>query len=188
MRGNNRFGNSDQLPLLIENSQASRLPIARIEFRGRALRGYRVPRLNLCQRKIEFRAVPHAFFHDGQHRCARQFRQQILEANHAIGEPPFPRVLLQFSQRSRTIEREFAHRRASNFRQVRSRAVKLSQIVRQRTNVRSGTALHAEPRHGALNSRQPEFENLYADRFQIYRLVFPRKFVRWPSMNFLRRK
>ena len=70
---NHRLGDGDQLSLLAEDPQSSRLPFAGIEFGRRPLCGGCIAGLDLRERQIKLGAVAHALLDDGQHSGARQF-------------------------------------------------------------------------------------------------------------------
>ena len=57
---NHGLRDGDQMALLVEHAQPGRLPVSRIELRRRPLRNHHMPRLNLRNGHIEFRAMPHA--------------------------------------------------------------------------------------------------------------------------------
>jgi hypothetical protein len=54
---NDRLGDGDQLPLLIENAQARGLLVAGVELRWRALSSGQAAGLDLRERKVEFSAA-----------------------------------------------------------------------------------------------------------------------------------
>ena len=151
---NNRLGNGDQVSLLIENAQSRGLPIARIELGRRALRGSRLARAEFARAaRLNFAPWRTRFSTTGstvaRGNSESRFSSRITRA--AI----FPAFAssVKFGERHGMIEREFPHGRAGDFREVRARAVKLSHVVRQRTNVGARAALDRKTSDGAFDSR-----------------------------------
>ena len=86
------------------------------------------------------------------------------------------------------IESELTHGGADDLREVRARSLQLSQVVRERSNVRARPAFHRKARGGSFHTREPEFVHFHLDGIELHRLVFSREFVRGTPVDFLRRK
>ena len=63
--------------------------------------------------------------------------KHVFQPDHARVELSRLRVLGQLRERHGMVERKFPHRRADDFGEVRAGALQLSQIVRERANVRA---------------------------------------------------
>ena len=123
------FGDGDQAFLLAEDAEARGLPFAGIEFGGGALRGAGAAGLNLRDLHVEFRAVAHAFFEEGEDRHARQFGEQAFEGNDVTREISLFRGAFEVFEFRGLVQSEFAHRGADNFREVRAAAYRRTSIV-----------------------------------------------------------
>ena len=180
------LGNRDQLSLLIEDAQPRRLPFARIEFGGSTLSRDGLPGLNLREREIEFRAMANAFFDDGQHGGAGQFRKQIFERNRALHQAPRFGVFFKFRKAHGLVQREFAYGGADDFGKMRAGAMKFAELMRERANISSGTAFDHESRERSFDAGQAKLEDFHFDGLEFYGLMLSRELMRGAPVNFFR--
>src|SRR2546422_11382544 len=81
-----RFGDGDELVLLIEDAEARRLRLSAVKLRRGARRKLEAARLDVRQQNVKARAVAYAALDDRQHIDAGEVRQEALERDEAIGE------------------------------------------------------------------------------------------------------
>src|SRR6266481_4088097 len=180
-----RFSDGDQFIFLAEHAQPRRLNFFGIQMRRGARRQLHAARLQLRRHDVEFRAVANLLFQYGQHIGSRKIRQQVLQRDQARLEFSILLRLRQFFETDGLLQREFSHRRAADFRQMRAPTQLLSHVVRQRPDVSSRRALNRKARDRPFYSRQAVLENLHRHRFQLYNLILARQFIRRPPVDFL---
>src|SRR6266481_1333764 len=180
-----RFRDGDQFIFLAEHAQPRRLNFFGIQMGRGARRQLHAARLQLRRHHVEFRAVANLLFQYGQHIGSRKIRQQVLERDQARLEFSILLRLRQFFETDGLLQREFSHRRAADFRQMRAAAQLLSHVVRQRPDVSSRRALNRKSRDRPFYSCQAVFENLHRHRFQLHNLILARQFIRRPPVDFL---
>src|SRR5436309_15928443 len=81
-----RFGDSDELVLLIEDAEARRLRLSTVKLRRGTGRKLEAAGLDVRQRNVKARAVSYAALDDRQHIDAGEVRQEALERDKALGK------------------------------------------------------------------------------------------------------
>ena len=109
--------------------------------------------------------MAHALFDHRQNIDARKVGQQVFEFDQAVREAARAAGFREFLESDCLFEREFPHRRARNFREVRATAQLLPHFMRQGTDIGAGGAFDDKVRDASRDSCQLVLEDLHLNGF-----------------------
>src|SRR2546425_10474665 len=154
-----RFGDSDELALLIEDAEARRLRPPAVKLRRGTGRKLEAAGLDVRQRNVKARAVAHPPLDDRQNIDAGEVRQEALERDKAIAEASRAGCFGELFEPDSLLERKFAHGGTHNFRQMRAAAELFPHFMGERADVGAGGAFDREPREAGFHAHKLVFKD-----------------------------